>query len=400
MHYSPLTRRISGTGSQAWQVNNRAIERLRLGQDILLLSIGDPDFDTPPAIIDTAVESLRQGRTHYAPVNGELALREAVAARQLRLTGQVINPNSVVIFPGAQCALFSTVACLVGPGDEVLVIEPWYTTYEGVVGASGATLVSVPMSNQEGFRLDLAALAQAITPRSRVMVINSPNNPTGAVLNRSELEGIAKLCQQHDLILVIDAVYATLTYEVPYLCPTTLPGMAERTVIVDSVSKAYAMMGWRLGWAIAPGELPLHLANLAQCLLFGCPPFVQDAAVTALSQDFSEIEQMRAAFQSRRDLVVGRINRMPYLRCTKPEGAMFVFVDIRATGLDAIPFANRLLEEQGVAVIPGDGFGASARGYVRLSLGVSSEKLSQACDRIEAFLQALPTAIEAVAGAT
>lgn len=389
MRYAHLVERIAGKGSKAWDVHNRARKLAGRGRDVLELSIGDPDFPTPAAVVEAAVTSLRRGRTHYTPIVGEAPLREAIAARQRRLTGQVLEPSQVVVLAGAQCALFCAMVCLAEAGDEVIVFEPMYTTYEAVVGASGATMVLVPLDGERGFHLDLDKLAAAITPRTRVVLLNTPHNPTGAVLRGDEVEAVAALCRRHDLWLVSDEVYGTLTYDVPHVSPAVLPGMAERTVVVDSLSKSHAMTGWRIGWAIGPEALPCHIGNLALAVLYGLPPFVQDAAVTALTNELAELEEMRATFRARRGFVVERINRMQLLRCRSPEGSIFVMIDVRPTGLDAVAFANRLLEATGVALLPGEGFGPSAEGYVRLSFGVPSETLAEACDRIESFVGTL-----------
>jgi arginine:pyruvate transaminase len=388
MHYSSLTERINGKGAQAWEVHRSAVKRLRQGDDVLMLSIGDFDFDTPAAIVDTAVDSLRSGRTHYTSVGGEPELRQAIAQRHQQKTGQTVDPDAIVVFPGAQCALFAVMSCLAGVGDEVIILEPMYATYEATAQAGGATMVPVPLDSQNGFRLDAVRLEAAITPRTKAILINSPNNPTGMMLNRDELEAIAQLCQRYDLWLVSDEVYSSLTYETPHLSPVELPGMAERTVVVNSVSKTYAMTGWRLGWAIAPGRLPVHLVNLAQCMFFGLPLFIQDAAITALTQPFAEVETMRQIFRARRDLMDEFIAQMPCLRCVKPQGSLFMFIDVQGTGLSGLEFAQRLLDA-GVAVVPGEGFGESVQNYVRLSLGVPTPMLQRAIDRIAGFVQAL-----------
>jgi arginine:pyruvate transaminase len=387
--YSELVERIGGESARTWEVHSRARKLEDQGHDIILLSVGDPDFDTPPAIVDAAVDSLRRGRTHYTSMVGIPALREAIVRRHKALTGHDADPDAVVVMSGAQCALFATMMCLVQAGDEVIVPEPAYVTYDGVIGASGATTVQVPLRGERGFHLDPADVAAAITPRTRAMLINFPHNPTGATITAEELDGVAALCRRHDLWLVSDEVYATLTYEGPHRSPVSLPGMAERTVVIDSLSKSHAMTGWRLGWAVAPGNLAHHLEHLALCMLYGCPPFVQDAAVVALGRDFAEIDAMRAAFRARRDHVAARINAMPRARCIVPEGSMFMMIDVRETGLGSVDFAMRLLEAGGVSLLPAEGFGPSAKGYLRMSLSAPVEVLDDACDRLERFLRGL-----------
>ena len=389
MRYASFIERVSGEGSRAWDIHNRAEEMAKDGRDIILLSIGDPDFDTPPPIIDAVVESLRRGRTHYTAMDGILPLREAIAASHHRLTGHKVDAGAVVVTPGAQCGLFSAMQCLAGPGDEVIVPEPMYVTYEAVVGVSGANLVQVPLRGERRFHLDPDDLEAAITPRSRVLLINFPHNPSGSILTMSELEAVAEITRRHNLWVVSDEVYGTLTYEQPHHSIVSLPGMAERTVVIDSLSKSHAMTGWRLGWTISPGDMPAHLKNLALCMLYGCPPFIQDAAVTALTHEFDEVDVMRAAFRERRDLLVDRINAMPRISCLKPEGSMFLMVDVRDSGLGSMDFAWRLLETEGVSTLPCDGFGPSGEGYLRVSLSSPVAKLSEFCDRLERMLLGL-----------
>ncbi len=389
MRYAPFVERTSGEGSRAWEIHDRAQQLKDAGRDIIFLSIGDPDFDTPPPIIDAVVDSLRQGRTHDTAMAGIPELREAIAARHQDLTGHRVDAAAVVVTAGAQCGLFSAMLCLAGPGDEVIVPEPMYVTYEAVVGVSGADLVQVPLKGERGFHLDPDDLAAAITPRSRVLLLNFPHNPTGATMTADELEAVADIVKRHDLWVVSDEVYGTLTYDQPHRSIAALPGMAERTVVVDSLSKSYAMTGWRLGWTISPGAMPAHLKNLALCMLYGCPPFIQDAAVVALTHEFAEIDVMRTAFRERRDLLVDRINAMPRVACLKPEGTMFLMVDVRESGLSSMDFAWRLLESHGVSTLPCDGFGPSGEGYLRVSLSSPLAELSDFCDRLERMLNGL-----------
>ena len=389
LRYSSVVERISGEGSRAWDIHTRAGEMEEAGRDIIFLSIGDPDFDTPPPIVDAVVDSLRRGRTHYTAMAGIPPLREAIAARHERLTGQTVDADAVVVTAGAQCGLFSAMLCLAGPGDEVIVPEPMYVTYEAVVGVTGARLVQVPLRGERGFHLDPDDLAAAITPRSRVLLLNFPHNPTGAILTADELHAVADIARRHDLWVISDEVYATLTYDQPHRSIVSCAGMAERTVIVDSLSKSHAMTGWRLGWTISPGDMPAHLSNLALCMLYGCPPFIQDAAVTALTHEFDEIGVMRAAFRERRDLLVERINAMDRVRCLKPEGSMFLMIDVRESGLGSIDFAERWLDAEGVCALPCDGFGPSGEGYLRISLSASVEVLEEVCARLERFVRGL-----------
>ncbi|UCH73048.1 MAG: pyridoxal phosphate-dependent aminotransferase [Rhodospirillales bacterium] len=385
MRFSSLTERISGEGSRAWEIHVRAIARRRRGDDIILLSIGDPDFATPPSIVDGCIESLKAGNTHYTAMAGEPALRGAIARFHASISGTTCTPDRVVVFHGAQNALFSAVICLLDRDEEIIVPEPMYVTYEAVIGASGARMVTVPCPAESGFHPDLDAFAAAITPRTRAVLLNTPNNPTGVVLTRNELSVISDLCHQHDLWLICDEVYATLVFEGQHVSPAALAGMAERSVIINSLSKSHAMTGWRLGWTVSPPELAAHLETLALCMHYGCPGFIQDAGAMALSREPVECAAIKAELRARRDLVCGRLSRVRGLRCSRPEAGMFVMVDVRDTGIPAFEFASDLLETEGVAVLPADAFGASARGHLRVGLTSHRASLADACDRIERY---------------
>lgn len=385
MRLSTLTGRIGGEGAAAWDIHFRAVERIRAGDDIILLSIGDPDFDTPADIVETCVASLHAGNTHYTDLHGEPSLREAIAGRHRRMTGQPVDADNVVVFSGAQNGLFAAALCLLDRGDEVIVPEPMYVTYEAVIGVSGATLVTTPLLRETGFHLDLDALAAAVTGHTRAILLNTPNNPTGAVLRLDELEAVAELCRRHDLWLISDEVYSTLTFDREHISPCSLPGMAGRTVTVDSVSKSHAMTGWRVGWTVSPHELAPHLARLATCMLYGCPGFIQEAAAHALRHQPEGVAAMREELRARRDLVCERLGRIRGIECLWPEATMFVMLDIRGAGLSAQEFAAGLLERHDVAVLPADAFGPGAKGHVRISLSASREQLAEACGRIAAY---------------
>jgi len=382
MRYSALTQRIAGEGAAAWQIHVRALELRAEGVDILLLSVGDPDFDTPLPIIHGAIDSLLAGDTHYSEVRGRLALRKLIAARHQRRSGQVVDAEHVIVLPGAQCAVYSVAQCLLDPGDEVIVAEPMYVTYEAVFGACGAKVVPVPVRPENGFRVCPQDVAERITPRTRALALNSPHNPSGASLPRTTWEALAELCIAHDLWLISDEVYSELLYEGEHVSPASLPGMAERTATLNSLSKSHAMTGWRMGWVVGSAELAAHLENLALCMLYGSPDFIQDAAVVALEQPLSELAAMREAYRQRRDLVCEQLAGCPGLRALKPDGGMFVMVDIRETGVSAQAFADHLLDSQGVSVLAGEAFGPSAAGHIRLGLVLGNAALVDACQRI------------------
>lgn len=386
MHYSALTSRIAGEGAAAWDIHYRALARQENGEDVTLLSVGDPDFITPGPIIDSAIASLCGGATHYADVQGKLRLRQLIA-RQHRERGGVADADNVAVMAGAQCALYGVAQCILDPGDEVIVPEPMYVTYEAALKATGATLVRVPLRAEDDFSLRVDDLAAAITPRTRAVLLNSPHNPTGQVMTRQHWQDIAGLCVEHDLWVMSDEVYAELTFDGEHVCPATLPGMAERTAVINSLSKSHAMTGWRLGWVIGPQALIQHLSRLSLCMLYGSPEFIQDAACTAFEVPLTELATMRETYRERRDSVCEALAHSELVSVLKPAAGMFVMVDIRRTGLSAQAFADRLLDEHGVSALAGEAFGPSAAGFIRLGLTVDSQSLRRACQSIERCAQ-------------
>ncbi|MBY6207055.1 MULTISPECIES: pyridoxal phosphate-dependent aminotransferase [Halomonas] len=392
---SRLTQRIAGEGAAAWDIHSRALARQANGEDITVLSVGDPDFTTPRSIVEAAKHSLDQGATHYADVQGKLALREAIVShyrRSQRLGHVELTPDRLIVMAGAQCGLYAAAQCLLDPGDEVIVPEPCYVTYEAVIQATGATLSRVSLQADQGFRLNVDDVAAAITHRTKAILINSPHNPTGQSLTREQWKQVAALCQQHDLWLISDEVYAELMFDGTHTCPLALPEMAERSVVISSLSKSHAMTGWRLGWVIAPPMLIEHLSHLALCMLYGCPDFVQDAAITALADEQGQLGDdlatMHAAYQARRDSVCAALAGSQAAKAVCPDAGMFVMVDIRATGLSSAQFADRLLDQCGISVLSGEAFGPSAAGFIRLGLTHQADTLADAAQRLREFADA------------
>lgn len=389
MNFSPLVERIAGEGAAAWDLHNQAAEARERGEDVILLSVGDPDLDTPDAVTEAAVEALRGGDTHYTDTIGIAPLRETIARHFAEHGGWQAGPENVCVVSGAQNGLFFASMLLLQPGDEAIMLEPGYVTYEATIGASGAAPVLVGTLPDSGFRPDPDAIAAAITPRTRALMVTNPNNPTGVVMTADELEAIAALAREHDLWVISDEVYGSLCFDVPHRCIAALPGMAERTVTVSSLSKSHAMTGWRAGWLIGPEALIEHAANFSLCVLYGLPSFVQRASIVALQQANTVSEHMRGVLRRRRDLVVARLTDIPGLRVTPPEAGMFVVVDVRGTGLDGGDFARRLYREQGVSVLDATTFGRSAAGHIRLSYTTDETSLEEACRRINAFCSTL-----------
>jgi arginine:pyruvate transaminase len=390
MHFSPLVDRVAGKGAGTWAVHLDALRQRTAGREIIFLTVGDPDQGPPEAMIEATVDALLRRRTGYSPIVGQPELRAAIATRFAARTGQNCTADNVVLVPGAQAGLFCALQCIAGPGDEIVVPEPMYATYEAAAGACGASLVNVPLRPEHGFHPDLDELERAITPRTRVLWINSPHNPTGAVLTRDEIETIAGLCRRHDLWLLSDEVYEEMAYARPHVSPWSLPGMAERTAVVSSLSKSFAAPGFRVGWIIGPEPLAKHLFNLLLCMLYGGPPFIQEGALAALTRDpLPEVTAMREDYRRRAGRLAGILADAPRCRVVPPEGGMFVMLDVRGTGLSADAFARGLLDREGVAVLPCDGFGPSAAGHLRISLTMKDETLADAGRRIVRFAQGL-----------
>jgi len=389
MRYSPFVQRISGESVSAWDIHYAAIEARGRGEDVIVLSVGDPDFATDERISAAASAALEQGDTHYTHVLGRPALREAIAAKQRRLLGIEVSADNVALVAGAQNGLFATSLCLFSSGDEVLVPEPMYLTYEACIHASGAQIACVQQPAANGFRLTAAALEAALTDKTRGIALATPCNPTGNIYSREELEAVAEVARKHDLWVISDEVYGQLTYDREHLSIASLPGMAERTVILNSLSKTHAMTGWRVGWVIAPPALVGHLDNLLLCMLYGLPGFIQEAALKALELDEEVIGSAREVYRRRRDLVVAGLKQVQLLDCREPEAGMFMLVDVRRTGLSSMDFAWQLFRATGVSVLDAQAFGASAEGFVRISFTVADEVLKDACQRIAGFVETL-----------
>ncbi|HEU5219644.1 MAG TPA: aminotransferase class I/II-fold pyridoxal phosphate-dependent enzyme [Gemmatimonadales bacterium] len=387
MRFSSRIERLGGEGAEAWIVHDRAVGRMHQGDEIYLLSIGDPDFETPAPIRQAAVSALASGRTHYSPSGGEPALRSAIAERASTSLGLPVAPEQVIVYPGAQAALFALAQCLFDPGDEVIVPEPTYVTYEAMLGAAGATMRLIPLRPERAFHLDPEDIARAIGPRTRGIMLNFPHNPTGAILTREEAKATAGLCRRHDLALISDEVYAALNFTGEFVSPASLPGMAERTAVVSSLSKSHAMTGWRCGWSITSPALAAHLEKLVRCMHFGVAQFVQDAGAAAFHQAGREAAELRSAYLGRARVVVDRLQRVPGIACRLPEAGMYVFADVRGTGLSGKRFAALLLDATGVAVTPGEGFGPSGAGHVRITLGTGERRLAEACELIAGFVE-------------
>lgn len=378
--------RFRGPRSDAWALTDRAAQMSRDGRDIIHLSVGDPDLDTPKPIVDTAIAAMRAGRTHYTPMAGETDLLSAIADASSGRYGESIDPTQICVFPGAQCALFAALLLLTGPGDEVVLLEPFYATYEGVACAGGASIVSVALDPGDGFALDIDRLRAAVTEKTRVIIANSPGNPAGNTLSVSDWQSLVDLCVAEDIWLISDEVYCDLVFEGEHHSPVSSENASDHVIVVNSISKSYAMTGWRLGWTIAPPRAAAEITNLAQFLLFGVSQFTQDAVAYALRECDDEVALIRDEFRIRRDLLCDRLEKIDGLTISKPSGGMFVMVDVSALGCDGLTFATQLLETHGVDVVPGFAFGDSVKNFVRVGFLVDPELIKKAADKIQNFV--------------
>jgi len=386
--FSPLLSRIESTWTDVWALGERATELMTQGRDVIHLGVGDPDMDVDPVIQAAAAAAMANGRTHYAPVDGEPALRAAIAAHATGLYGVAVEPAEIAVCAGAQGALYALFQVIAGAGDEVIVLSPYYTTYPAVVAASGATMVEVPLSVDGGYQLDLAAIAAALTPRTRAILINSPSNPSGRVIPAHEIDAIVDLARAHDVWLVSDEVYWSLCYDANHASAYSRRMPNDRIAVVNSLSKSHAMTGFRIGWIIGPPVLVAAVGMLGQAMHFSINQVAQDAAVTALANP-AIADDIRQRFCEQRDALVAGLGQIAALRFSRPQGGMFLLVDVSATGLDGKRFATALLEAEGVATVPGYGFGDAATHMIRIGFLSSPPRLAQAAERIARFTNAL-----------
>jgi aspartate aminotransferase len=386
-----LAERMSRLGTEtAFEVLARAKALEAQGREITHLEIGEPDFDTPAHIKAAAVRALEEGWTHYTPAAGIPALREAIADYIRRTRGIPVGPDHVVVVPGGKPIMFFAILALVEEGDEVIYPNPGFPIYESMIRFVGARPVPLRLRMENEFRVDVEELARLITPRTRMLILNSPANPTGGVLTREDLEAIAELCLKHDLVVLSDEIYSRILYEGEHISIASFPGMLERTIILDGFSKTYAMTGWRLGYGVMPEPLAEAVTRLMINSNSCTAAFTQIAGIAALTGPQDDVDRMVAAFRERREVMVEGLNRLPGFRCLKPKGAFYAFPNIEGTGMSSRELAHYLLEEAGVAVLSGTAFGEYGEGFLRLSFANSIENIQKALERIEKALQRLP----------
>ncbi len=377
---------LTGGGDDGWGLFYKARARKAAGEPILELNIGEHDVRTDPSILEAMHASAKGGHTGYAAVPGTLALRQAVADRLSTMSGLEYGPENVLITPGGQSALFAAHHAACNEGDRALLIDPYYATYPGTIRGVGAVPVPVATRPEDGFQpreADLAAAAEASGARS--LLINSPNNPTGAVYSDESMAGIARVAAAHDLWVISDEVYDSQVWDRQHRVFASVDGMFERTLTVGSLSKSYAMTGSRLGWIAGPDAAIAHLVNLATHTTYGVPGYIQDAGLFALQQGAEAEAAVAAPFRRRRDMVLARLEGQQALSAIPPSGAMYVMLDVRATGMSGNDFGEGLLAEEDVAIMPGESFGAAAAGHIRVALTLPDDVFAEALDRLFAY---------------
>ncbi|MBS7659125.1 MAG: pyridoxal phosphate-dependent aminotransferase [Candidatus Bathyarchaeia archaeon] len=375
---------------ESFEVLAKTHELERQGKKIIHLEIGEPDFDTPEHIKEAAVRALHAGYTHYVPAAGIYELREAIAEYITKTRNVEVNPNEVIVTPGSKTAIFLAMLACINPGDEVLYPNPGYPIYESIIRLLGARPIPIPLMESNNFRLDHEYFKEHITRKTRMIIINSPENPTGEVLSDEDLKLIADCTEKRDDVVVLsDEIYSRLIYDGEHKSIISLPGMKEKTILIDGFSKTYAMTGWRLGYGIVPKKLAEKMIKLAINTYSCACAFIQIAGIEALKGPQKCVEEMLEELRRRREVIVEGLNNIKGIKCHKPKGAFYVFPNIKETGMKSRELANYLLEEAGVAVLPGNSFGSYGEGYLRLSFANSIENIKEALRRMKTAIERL-----------
>jgi aspartate aminotransferase len=379
-----LAQRMSRLGTEtAFEVLNKARALERQGKSIIHLEIGEPDFDTPANVVEAAVDALHKGWTHYGPSAGLPELRQTIAEYVSRTRGVKVTPDEVVVVPGGKPIIFFTILALIDEGDEVIYPNPGFPIYESMIHYVGGKAVPVRVSEDLDFSLDVNELASLITDRTRLIILNSPHNPTGGVMQRKDVEQVAKIIGDRNILVMSDEIYSRLLFEGEHFSIMSVPGMQERTILLDGFSKTYAMTGWRMGYGVMRADLATHITRLMTNSNSCTASFTQMAGIEALRGDQSSVDHMCAEFKHRRDVFVAGLNKIKGFSCRMPKGAFYVFPNITKTGWHSKPLADALLEQAGVAALSGTAFGEFGAGYLRFSVANSLENLQQALDRVD-----------------
>lgn len=377
-------------GQRMFQILAKARELERQGKEILHFELGDPDFDTPENIVDAVVKALKNGDTHYSPSSGLLELKKAAADVTVRSRGFRPEPEQLLVCPGANVMIYYAAACVVNPGEEVIVPDPGFVSYFSILKFLGIKIVRVHLHEENEFRLNPDDVQKAITSKTRMIIMNSPSNPTGAVMTEDEIKELYEIAKQNDVYLLSDEIYARMIYEdagIKHYSPSRYDHCKERTIIVNGFSKSYAMTGWRLGVVTGPAEVISKMGLLLETTTSCVSPFIQRAGIEALKGKQEPIIKMVGEFRKRRDIIVKGLNSLPGVTCLKPQGAFYVFPNIKRTGLTSEGFAELMLSRAGVALAPGTIFGEYAEGYVRLCYANSIETINKAIERMRIVLE-------------
>ncbi|MGB1311941.1 MAG: pyridoxal phosphate-dependent aminotransferase [Leucothrix sp.] len=390
MKYASVTNRLATLGGDKWEIYALARQLNAEGADIIELTIGEPDIPTPDFLVAQAAKSISEGRTLYSTGRGEQNLLDALAKRYTERMQRPINANQVLCFPGTQTSLYAVMRGLVEAGDEVLLGDPLYATYEGVIASTGATFVPVPLRPENDFRMNAADLESRITDKTRVIMLNTPHNPTGAVLTAEDVQAIGELAIKHDLWIVSDEVYDEMVFSTStFVSPLQFEAFAERVVVVSSISKSHAAPGFRSGWCVGPEEFCAKVLPLSETMLFGNQPFIADMTALAVSTPSAAAAGMMTRFERRARLLESRLHTESNLKVQLPEAGMFALVDVSATGMTGYDYAVHLLHHGGVAVMPGSSFGQSLTHWVRIALTTDDTPFNEACSRMIAHSKQL-----------
>jgi len=382
-----LAERMKRLGTEtAFEVLARAKAMEAKGREVIHLEIGEPDFDTPRNIIDAAIKALNNGFTHYGPSAGLPEVRKTFAEFITKDRGVEVGPENIVVTPGAKPILFFSILALCGEGDEVIYPNPGFPIYESVINFVGAKPVPIPLREEKAFSFDLEEMRGLVNDKTKLMIINSPQNPTGGVLTAEDMKGIAELADKHDAWILSDEVYSKMVYEGEHVSIYDYPEVKDRTILLEGHSKTYAMTGWRLGYGVMPTALAEQISKLQTNSNSCTASFIQMAGIEAITGDQSESRKMMAEFKARRDLIVGGLNKIKGFKCLKPKGAFYVFPNITGTGMKSKQLEEHLLEKAGVAGLSGTSFGKYGEGYLRFSYANSQENLKKALAKIAEVL--------------
>src|SRR6478735_3908951 len=386
-HELQLARRMSRLGTEtAFEVLNKARALERQGRSIIHLEIGEPDFDTPSNVVEAGVAALRKGWTHYGPSAGQPELRQAIAEYVSRTRGVKVSSDQVVVVPGGKPIIFFTILSLIDEGDEVIYPNPGFPIYESMINYVGGRAVPIQLREERDFSLDVDELASLINYRTRLIIINSPQNPTGGVLNRTDIERIAQVIGDRNIMVLSDEIYSRLLFDGgQHFSIMSVPGMQERSILLDGFSKTYAMTGWRMGYGVMRPDLATHISRLMTNSNSCTASFTQIAGIEALRGSKKSVDAMRAEFEKRRDVMVAGLNKIKGFSCRVPHGAFYVFPNITKTRWPSKKLADALLEDAGVAALSGTAFGDFGEGYLRFSVANSIENIEKALDRIDAW---------------